>query len=175
MAKQHEEKSPEIKAQAVSDYQYGELTTADIAAKYGVSAATITVWAKNAGVPLRTRGRWKQTVPDARQAEIIKLCKVYTYQAVADKLGMHKQSVHRIAKRWQLEHGEVPVVPFQPGDQFLWHRKKFTVKEAGIEKGTVVDERGRVYKNFTWGTSRIPKKIGVDSRYATLPDVATVA
>ena len=164
MAKKPDEISAEVKAKTLVDYKNESMTTEEIAAKHGVSAATVTVWAKKAGIPLRTRGRWKQELPTAKQAEILRLCDVYTYQEVADKMGMFKQSIHRIAKRWRTQIPPTKL-PFVPGDMFVWKGKKMTVQMAGVLKGTVVDERGSTYKNFIWGRGRIPKKIGVNPSY----------
>ena len=87
--------------EVLSDYQNLALKTTDIAAKHCINMSKITLWAKEAGLTLRHRGRWFQPVPTARQAEIMKLATVLTYQQIADRLGMHKQSVHRIVKRWR--------------------------------------------------------------------------
>ena len=159
------EKTPEEKAEALADYQNMSLTTEDIATKYGVSLATITVWAKRAGLSLRKRGRWHQTVPTPLQAEIIKLAEVLTMAEVGEKVGMHKQSVHRIIKRWR-ERTAAAKPPFEPGDKIVWNRKRYSVVDAGLHDGTVVDEKGKFYKNFKWNASKPPKKIGVDRRYA---------
>ena len=101
MNKKTNKKSAEIRAQVLVAYQNRELTTDDIAKKYGVSIATVTVWAKQAGVCLRSRGRWPQTVPTDRHVRIIQLAEIFTYRQVGERMGLHKQAVHRIVKRWK--------------------------------------------------------------------------
>jgi hypothetical protein len=45
------------KEQVLAEYQASEKTTSEIARDYHISMATITVWAKKAGLRLRRRGR----------------------------------------------------------------------------------------------------------------------
>ena len=151
-------------AQVLSKYQKGELTTQRIAAKHGISTATVTVWAKKAGLPLRNRGRRKQEAPTPRQMEIIKLASVYNYDQVGARFGMLKQSVHRIVKRWR-NWAKPRKAPFEPGDLLLWRGKRFTVLDANCHDGALVDDRGKFYRHFTWSAGRLPKKIGVNPKY----------
>jgi len=154
-----------VMADALADYQQRELTTDEIAAKHGISSATLTVWAKKAGLPLRNRGRKKQEVPTPRQMEIIKLASVYKYDQVGARFGMHKQSIHRIVKRWR-NWAEPRKAPFAPGDILLWRGKKFVVLEANHHDGTLREEKtGKEWKNFSWNGGRIPKKIGTNPKY----------
>lgn len=164
MSKRVIQQSDVVMVAALADYQKKEMTTEEIAAKFGVSTATLTVWAKKTGTTLRKRGRKRREQPSPRQLEIIKLAQVYTYDQVGDKFGMAKQSIHRIVKRWR-GWSSPKQAPFQPGDMLLWRGKKFTVVEANIEDGTLVDSRGKYYKNFAWNGGRIPKKVGVNPRY----------
>lgn len=153
-------------AAALIDYQNPDMTSEEVAVKHNVSAATLTVWAKKAGLALRSRGRKAQDRPSPRQLEIIKLASVYTYEQVGERFGMAKQSIHRIVKRWRNWMSPIKP-PFDRGDMLLWRGKKFTVLEANNEEGTLVDERGKVFKNFAWNGGRIPKKIGVNPRYVS--------
>jgi DNA modification methylase/transposase-like protein len=89
-----------VVAQALADYQKHEMTTGQIAAKHGVSTASLTVWAKKAKMPLRGRGRLRQEYPSTRQLEIIKLAGKQKYREVGAALGRHKQSIHRTVKHW---------------------------------------------------------------------------
>ena len=164
MARRIIKHSADVKAAALADYQNRKMTTQDIAAKHGVSSATITVWVKDAGLVLRTRGRWVQELPTPLQQKILDECAVYTYQKVAELNKMHKQSVHRIVKRWRAR-GLPASAPFSPGDLIVWRGKKFTVIDAGPQTGTLRDRDGRIWKNFVWAGGRIPKKIGVDTAY----------
>lgn len=159
------QQSDVVMVAALADYQHKkDMTTEEIAAKHGVSTATLTVWAKKTGIPLRKRGRKCREQPSPRQLEIIKLASVYTYDQVGEKFGMAKQSIHRICKRWR-GWASPKQAPFAPGDMLLWRGKKFTVVEANVDDGTLIDSRGKYYKNFAWNGGRIPKKIGVNPRY----------
>ena len=174
MPKRIIQQSDVVMAAALADYQKREMTTEEIGAKHGISTATLTVWAKKAGMPLRNRGRKKQELPTPRQMEIIKLASVYKYDQVGAKFGMHKQSIHRIVKRWR-GWASPRKAPFVPGDMLLWRGKKFTVIEANHQDGILVDERGKVFKNFAWNGGRIPKKIGVNPRYIVPSATAATA
>lgn len=161
-------------AQALTDYQNRDLTTEAIALKHGISTATLTVWAKKAGMELRNRGRKPQSRPTPRQLEIIKLASVYKYDQVGARFGMHKQSIHRIVKRWR-EWAQPRRAPFDPGDLIVWRGKKFTVLEANHQDGTLMDEHEKIYKNFSWNGGRMPKKVGTNPRYAKLNGSAASA
>jgi hypothetical protein len=149
---------------ALAEYQKREMTTAEIAMLHKISTATLTVWAKKAGLPLRNRGRRRQERPTQRQLQIVKMASVYRYDQVGREFGMHKQSVHRIVKRWR-SFAEPRRAPFSPGDMLAWRGKQLTVIDANHHDGTLVDEHGKFYKNFSWNSGRIPKKIGTNPRY----------
>ena len=151
-------------AQVLAKYQKRELTTEEIAAKHGISMATITVWAKKAGLPLRKRGRRAQTEPTPRQWEIINLAALFMYDQVAARFGMTKQSVYRIVKRWR-NWCQTSKPPFAPGDVLLWRGKRLTVLDANCHDGALFDDRGKFYRHFTWSAGRLPKKIGVNPKY----------
>ncbi len=150
--------------EALTLYQQRDMTTEEIARLKDISTATLTVWAKKAGLPLRNRGRRRQERPTPMQLQIVKMASVYNYDEVGRKFGMHKQSIHRIVKRWR-SWAEPRHAPFSPGDMLLWRGKKLTVVDANHHDGTLVDEHGKLYKNFSWNGGRIPKKIGVNPRY----------
>lgn len=161
-----------VMQQALLDYQRKDMTTDEIATARGISTATLTVWAKQAGLPLRNRGRRRQDKPTPLQLQIVKLASVYKYDQVGKKFGMHKQSIHRIVKRWR-SWAEPRHAPFLPGDMLAWRGKKLTVVDANHHDGTLVDERGKIYKNFSWSGGRVPRKIGTNPRYVVAD--ATVA
>jgi len=174
MPKRIIQQSDTVMAQALTDYQNRDLTTEAIALKHGISTATLTVWAKKAGLELRNRGRKPQSRPTPRQLEIIKLASVYKYDQVGARFGMHKQSIHRIVKRWR-EWAQPKRAPFDPGDLIVWRGKKFTVLEANHQDGTLMDEHEKIYKNFSWNGGRMPKKVGTNPRYAKLNAAAATA
>ena len=157
-------------AQTLTDYQEGKMTVEEIAANHGISTATITIWAKKAGLTLRQRGRRTQREPTPRQMEIVKLASVYTQADVGARFGMHKQSVNRIVKRWGRRiAGALPrKPPFDPGDIIRWRGKLFTVLDANHLDGVVCDEQGRFRRNFKWRVWPVPLKIGFNPRYVVL-------
>ena len=151
-------------AQALTDYQKGKMIVEEIAAKHGISTATITVWAKKAGLPLRKRGRRRQEMPTERQLNIINLASVYRYDQVGAKLGLHRQSVHRIVKRWR-NWASPSKAPFAPGDMLIWCGKELTVVDANWQDGTLIDDRGKIFMHFPWYGGQIPEKIGINPKY----------
>ena len=90
-----------VKTAVLEEYQNRELTSAEIAKKHGISSATVSSWAKKAGLPLRNPGRKLQKEPSPRQLAIIELSNNHTYEQVGVRFGLHKQSVHRTVKRWR--------------------------------------------------------------------------
>ncbi len=154
--------------QALDEYENRKVTTQVIADKYGISTATLTVWAKKAGMKLRQRGRKKQDKPTPRQMEIIRLASVYRYEQVGERFGMKKQSIHRIVKRWRSWSGTLTrKAPFDPGDLLLWRGKRLIVIDANHTDGTLREEKtGKTIVNFPWNGGRMPKKIGINPRYA---------
>jgi hypothetical protein len=155
---------------ALSDYvNHPELFTKDIADRYGISTATLTVWATNAGVTLRSRGLHKMDMPTTRQRQILEMAALYSYEKVGEHFGISRSRVSAVVKRWK--GWKVPIVPpFKPGDILLWRNKRrkerLIVVDAGLTRGTVKDESGRTLRAFTWSSKgRLPKKIGVDPKY----------
>jgi transposase-like protein len=92
---------PSVIEKALRDYQSSQMTTERIAKKYRVCTASLTVWAKRAGLPLRQRGRRRMTEPNSRQRAIIEMAGILKYSAVANAFGMTKQGVYRIVRRWK--------------------------------------------------------------------------
>lgn len=146
-------------AAALADYVNQDQTTRAVAARHGISTSTLTVWAKKAGIPLRNRGRRKRVQPTPRQLEILEQARMYKYHQVGNRFGLHKQSVHRLVKRWK-DWVLPKMAPFSPGDMIRWRGKNFTVLDATSTEATLVDEGGMIYKNFTWSSGTVPKKIG---------------
>jgi hypothetical protein len=164
MKKHTKKRSAKVVVAALADYRKRELTTEEIAFKHGVSTASLTVWAKKAALPSRNRGRRRQDMPTARQQEIIRLASIYKYDQVGARFGMHKQSVHRIIKRWR-DWALPQTPPFAPGDVIVWRSRIFTVLDANRQTGTLRDEYGKIFKIFPWNGGRYPKKIGVNPKY----------
>jgi predicted DNA-binding protein (UPF0251 family) len=156
--------SDDIVRLALDDYKNRVLTTEEIAQTRGVSAATLTVWAKKAGIRLRSRGRRKLTSPPPTHLRILELSQHLRYDQIGSQMGMQKQAVHRIVKRWK-GWKKPKTAPFSPGDLLLWKGKKLTVIDANVAEGTLEDTKGKIYKRFTWGGGITPKKIGVNKKY----------
>ena len=89
------------KQQVLAEYQAREKTTDEIATAHNVCPATLTVWAKKAGVPLRGRGRRRSNEPSPRNRLILALAKTLTYEQIGSRFGISKQGVWRIVKRWK--------------------------------------------------------------------------
>jgi transposase len=155
-------------AEALQLYRKGEMFTKDIARKFGVSQSTITVWAKAAGESLRTRGRNRMNQPTLRQRKIMEMAAIHDYDTVGRHFGITKQAVHRIVKRWA-PHNKPKRPPYVPGDTLVWHNKKLTVLAAEVEHGTVIDQKGKIFRCFTWATGgRLPRKTGHNADYRSL-------
>jgi hypothetical protein len=89
------------KQQVLTDYQANQKTTNEIARESHVSTATITVWAKHAGLPLRGRGRWRMNEPSLRNKAILELAQTSTCAAAGRRFGISRQCAWRIVKRWK--------------------------------------------------------------------------
>jgi len=159
-----------VKTAALAEYvDQPETYTKAIADKYGISTATLTVWATNAGIPLRSRGLHKLDMPTVRQRQILEMAALYSYEKVGEQFGVSKARVGAIVKRWKnfKVSGEPP---FKPGDIILWRKKhkteRLTVIDAGVTHGMVQDSKGRRLRAFPWNSGgRMPRKIGVDPKY----------
>ena len=96
-------------------------TTSKIAARYRISASTLTVLARKAGIPLRSRGRRMETKPSPIQKKILQMARHATYQAVGRKFGCSKQRVFAIVKRWRAlvdqDNPPIPSVKMTPRAQ----------------------------------------------------------
>ena len=151
---------------ALKDYADRSLTTEEISERYGICQATLTAWVKRSGMKLRSRGRRKLEEPTPQQRKIIELARHQTYARVGARFGKHKQSVHRLLKRWS-NWNPPTTPPYQPGDVVLWHGKELTVVSSAVDSGHLVDEKtGETYRNFTWPGRRLPKRVGFSKKYA---------
>ncbi|MCL4785377.1 MAG: hypothetical protein KJ070_01085 [Verrucomicrobia bacterium] len=85
----------------LAEYQANQKTTNEIAQAHHISLATITVWAKKAGLPLRRRGRRRMSETTPRNRLILELAETLTYEATSRRFGISRQGVWRIVKRWK--------------------------------------------------------------------------
>ena len=151
---------------ALDAYVRNDMTTREIAKLAKVSPSALTVWAMNAGLPLRSRGRRTQDEPSERQRQILEMCETSTDEEVGKHFGMFKQAVQRIRKRW-VDHNKPKKPPFEPGDIIRWKGQRLTVMAASLHTGTLVDSKGRMYFQCRWvQRGFMPKKIGRNERYA---------
>lgn len=156
------EKPANVVQEALRDYKARELTTHEIAEKHGICAATLTVWARQAGLKLRTRGRRRLTEPTPMHRLILSQAQHQRYDQIGRKLGLHKQAVHRIVKRWA-DWKPGPESEFKVGDVLLWKGTKLKVLASDTETGILEDEKGVLYMEFPWAGSAKPKKIEKDA------------
>ena len=91
--------TPEQVTQLITDYEHG-LTLLQIGEKHGVAGATVRRYLTEAGVQMRPPGGWR--VPDgSKRYEVVNLAGQGMRQSeVARKLGISKQRVSQILKRW---------------------------------------------------------------------------
>lgn len=136
-------------SEALKDYADPTRKTKDIAAKYGVSPSTLTVWARKAGLQLRGRGRDRSEEPDARTRAILEAAAALKQEDVAAKFGITKQRISKIVKRWK-GWKKPTTAPFAIGDEIEWNRGIYTVLEAGPLFGIVRDSKGDVINPFYW-------------------------
>ncbi len=86
--------------EAMREYMAGTMKVSEIAARFGVSSATISTRARSLGLPERGRGRRPHSEPPPRHREILQLAEDQTYEEIADRFGFSKQRVHQILQRW---------------------------------------------------------------------------
>lgn len=99
-------------------YSEGELRLVEIAERYGVSPSAISMRAKQLGLKPRARGRWRLGAPVGKQQQVLTLLAQNTQASVARRLGVTRQRIHQIVRRWpshvSKQHVEdIEVVPPQ--------------------------------------------------------------
>lgn len=141
--------SDEVMSEALKDYADPTRKTKDIAAKYNVSASTLTVWARKAGIQLRGRGRDRNEEPDARTRAILEAAAALKQEEVAARFGITKQRISKIMKRWK-GWKKPSTAPFAVGDVIEWNGAEYTVLEAQPLFGVVRDSTGDVINPFYW-------------------------
>jgi len=134
---------------ALADYKANRKTTKQIAAEKGVSKSTISVWARKARLSKRAKGRRPYTEPSVAHRKILSLVERMPMEQVGLKLGMTKQNVHRVCKRWK-DHVPAKKPPFEEGDAIKWNGQYYIVIQAGITSGIVRDAKGAILRNFHW-------------------------
>ena len=82
-------------------YRSGQATSKEIAQRFHVSPATLTVWARKSRVPLRGRGRRAGVEPSAAIQLILLEAWTGSYAAAGVRFGVTKQRVGQLVKRWR--------------------------------------------------------------------------
>lgn len=135
---------PSLKQKVVAAYRNSPTAVVkDVAATYKVGTASVLRWKAEANC-FRPRGPRPATEPSARHREILRLLQSMTMQEVGEHLGITRQAVHRVAKRWQ-DWSPPKKPPFAPGDLIRQRGKLYTVVKAGLRSGSVCDAKGLVH------------------------------
>lgn len=152
------------KQRVIADYRLGVLTTAEVAAKHGVSAPTVTLWAREARLPVRARGRKRYQTPTARQIKIIESVRNGdSYAKAGSPFGLCRQSVARMVHRWK--HYQAPrTPPFAKGDVIGMNKQVYTVMLAEVETGILLNHATKkVERSYRWNSQgETPKLLGTD-------------
>lgn len=90
-----------IRSQALQLYRDPQRKSIEIAAVFGVSPSALTVWAKQAGLPLRSQGRRPDSEPSERSRRIIHLALKEGQSAAAAHFGVSRSRVCAVMKRWR--------------------------------------------------------------------------
>lgn len=105
-AEMQNRQKPQRKALTLSpelwEFVNSPVPTSEIAARYGISPATLTVRAKRAGLPLRKRGRWPLSAPTPHQKKILAFAAIHGCQRAALRFDLSKQRVNKLQHRWKL-------------------------------------------------------------------------
>jgi transposase-like protein len=152
--------SDKVVAQALRDYAKNNESTAAIAHRVGVAKSTISTWASRARLSRRSPGRRSATEPGPIHKEILrKRADNITMEVIARQMGMTKQNVHRICKRWK-DFAPPPTSPFKEGDKIKQGRDLYLVIKAGPFSGVVRSLRTGVLINaFRWNLTKNGKTL----------------
>lgn len=165
-------KLPKKVALAVREYRdRPEINVQAIAERHGISVATLLSWVKAQRVPGRRRGRRKLVRPTPRHKAILDRVALYSYEDVAQQLGVTKQEVGRVVKRWRA-YAPPRQAPFKVGDVLHCDGRLYTVYDADFSHGTVIDDRGTLIPRFAWKRPHLLEKVGettVDSTWFAKP------
>ena len=87
--------------QALLEYESNRTTTAEIAAKVGVSKSTITFWARRARLRQRHTGRRLVEVPSVYHRQILRQAMFLSFAEIARRNNTTRQNIDRILQRWK--------------------------------------------------------------------------
>ena len=149
------ETPPATREAAVADYAHG-VKLRVTAEKYGFTIATISIWARAAGLPRRPCGIQKTSTPSDRDRAIIRRAREVAINQVAKEYHMTRAGVWSIRNKWRLAKWVEPL-PWKVGDTVEWAGTPLKVLRIYDEKrGAVCTLRGKVIDPFRWklnGTS----------------------
>jgi hypothetical protein len=73
----------------------------DIAREHGFTAGALSYWARKFGLPVRRRGRRPLLQPTSAGRRILELVRAHGIAETARRVGVSKQRVSQIARRWK--------------------------------------------------------------------------
>ena len=128
----------ETKAKALMDYRRNDPLKV-IAIRYGYSVASVSLWAKSAGLERRRQGCRIKDWPRDIDLKIVDEVRAVvdgtpTLAEIGKRWHMSRSNIHRIYKTWK--HW-TPKVPFKPGDIIRFERRDYRVIEPGVLEGKV--------------------------------------
>lgn len=103
-------KSPTLVKWALVAYEVGPIPVTTVAQRVGICPATLTGWAKKAGLVLRGRGRRKSGFPTPRVEAFVLAARSMPQADVARKFGISKRAVSRAVTRWAEWHRITTVI-----------------------------------------------------------------
>ncbi len=90
-----------LRKRVLGFYSAGDLTLVQISKMHGVPPPTITVWAKQEGLPPRKRGRRIMAVPCLQMQQALRSLETQTYEQLASKLWVSRARVGQVVSRWR--------------------------------------------------------------------------
>src|SRR5438105_3447815 len=87
-----------IRAEALAAYRDTAESVKKIGTRFGRSAATIVIWAKEAGLPGRRRGRLRRTEPTDKQKWILNQVGTASLSVLGKRIGCSRQAIHALAR-----------------------------------------------------------------------------
>jgi hypothetical protein len=162
-----------VKVKALRDYRRNEPLKV-IAIRYGYSPATISLWAKAAGIKRRTQGCRIKHWPSETDMQIVEEVRAVrdgrpTLEEIGKRWNMSRANVHRIFHTWKDWHP--PSHDFAPGDRVRFLRRDYEVVTAGPIEGVVRDLKTGRERNLRWRSDArgLVVKLNVNERKQPQP------
>jgi len=145
-----------VKAKVLAEYRQG-YPLKEIAIRYGVPKATVSLWAAQAGIKRRSQGCRNKLRPEERDVQILEAVRaVVNGKPTLEEIGkrfptrngpMSRANVSRIYNTWK---DWVPTKPFEPGDVVRFRGRDYEVVEPGVFEGKVRDQVTGQEVNIHW-------------------------